>query len=86
VQEHQRQGGGEFEGRSFCFTGSLETMSRDEAKTLVEERGGKTVGTVSKKVSDVVAGAKAGSKLEKAERLGLTIHTEQEFLALVGRA
>lgn len=85
VQEHERQGGGAFEGRTFCFTGGLETMSRDEAKALVEERGGKTVGSVTKKVTDVVAGTKAGSKLEKAQRLELTIHTEPEFLALVGR-
>ncbi len=78
--------GGELAGRTFCFTGGLDQLSRDEAKALVEERGASTASSISKKVTDVVAGAKAGSKLDKARKLELRILTEEEFLALVGRA
>ena len=86
VQEQAAREQGPMTGRTFVFTGGLSSMSRDEAKTIVEGLGAKTAGSISKKVSDVVAGADAGSKLEKAQSLGLRIHTEAEFLALVGRA
>ncbi len=76
-------GDGPLAGRIFVFTGGLSTMSRDAAREAVESRGGRTSNTVSKKATDVVAGGKAGSKLEKAERLGLSILTEDEFKALV---
>ncbi len=75
---------GALAGRVFVFTGGLASMSRDEAKDLAEGHGAKTVGSISKKVTDVVAGADAGSKLEKARTLGLRILTEEEFRALVG--
>ena len=71
-------------GRVFVFTGGLTTMSRDDAKEIVEKLGAKTAGSVSKKVTDVVAGADAGSKLEKAQSLGLRILDEQQFRQLVG--
>lgn len=71
-------------GRVFVFTGGLSTMSRDEAKEIVEKLGAKTAGSVSKKVTDVVAGADAGSKLDKAQSLGLRILDEQQFRQLVG--
>jgi DNA ligase (NAD+) len=70
-------------GRIFCFTGGLSTMSRDDAKALVEARGARTSASVTKKVTDVVAGEKAGSKLEKARKLGLRVFTEQQFQALL---
>jgi DNA ligase (NAD+) len=68
-----------FAGFVFLFTGSLDAMSRDEAKVRVKERGGKVASQVSKKVTHVVAGDKPGSKLTKARELGLTILTEKEF-------
>lgn len=70
-------------GKSFVLTGSLDTMTRDEAKEEIRLRGGKVVGTVSKKTDYAVVGAEAGSKAAEAERLGITILTEQEFLALM---
>lgn len=65
------------------FTGSLDTLGRDQAKELVEARGGKVTGSVSKKTTLVVAGESAGSKLEKAQKLGIKIINEQEFKTLI---
>lgn len=65
------------------FTGGLESLSREEAKRLVQEHGGKTADSVSKSVTLVVAGPGAGSKLDKARKLEIKVITEQEFLALV---
>lgn len=70
-------------GKSFVFTGGLNTLSRHEAQTLVERLGGTVSSTVSSKTSYVVAGAEPGSKLAQAKALGISILTEQEFLALV---
>ena len=61
-------------------------MSRDEAREKVEALGAKATTGVSKKVTDVVAGEDAGSKLAKAEKLGLRIHTEDEFRAILEQA
>lgn len=72
-------------GRVFCFTGGLTSMSRDEARQAVEALGAKTLPSVTKQVTDVVAGDKAGSKLDKARRLGLAVLEESEFLDLIGR-
>ncbi|MEE4314820.1 MAG: BRCT domain-containing protein, partial [Desulfofustis sp.] len=71
-------------GQVFVFTGGLEKLSRDEAKQLVKDRGGQIASTVTKTVTHVVAGEKAGSKLRKAEEMGKTILTEEQFLALIG--
>jgi len=71
-------------GTVFLFTGGLEHFSRDEAKARVKELGGQVVSSASKKVTHVVEGDKPGSKLAKAQALGLKIITEEEFLDLVG--
>jgi DNA ligase (NAD+) len=87
--EVQQQAGvepGPLAGRVFVFTGGLQSLSRDAAKARAEQLGARTAGTVSKKVTDVVAGADAGSKLDKARELGLRILTEDEFMTLVGGA
>ena len=68
---------------SFVLTGSLEKFTRDEAKEMIVENGGKVIGSVSKKTSYLVVGENAGSKLEKAEKLGVKILTEDEFLLLI---
>jgi DNA ligase (NAD+) len=83
VQESPGADRGPLAGRVFVFTGSLAAMTRDAAKERVEQLGARTAGTVSQKVTDVVAGGDAGSKLEKARRLGLRILTEDEFQHLV---
>jgi DNA ligase (NAD+) len=74
---------GRFKGLTFVLTGSLPTLSRDEAKELIEGAGGKVSGSVSKKTSYVVAGEDAGSKLTKAETLGLRIIDEGQLLDLI---
>ncbi len=72
-----------FAGMTFVLTGTLESFTRDEAGAIIESYGGKSSGSVSKKTSYVLAGENAGSKLTKAESLGVKIITEQEFLAMI---
>lgn len=71
------------EGLTFLFTGSLSRFSRDKAKELVEENGGKNISGVSAKLNYLVAGEKAGSKLTKAEKLGVPVISEDEFLGMI---
>jgi DNA ligase (NAD+) len=70
-------------GKTFVLTGTLPTMSRDEAKALLEKAGAKVAGSVSAKTHYVVAGADAGSKLEKAQELGVAVIDEAQMLALL---
>ncbi len=70
-------------GKTFVLTGTLPSMSRDEVKVTLEERGAKVVGSVSKKTDYVVAGAEAGSKLDKARELNVTVLDEQQFTQLL---
>ena len=72
-----------FEGMTFVLTGTLPTMSRKEASEIVEKNGGKTSSSVSKKTSYVLAGEEAGSKLDKANALGVKVITEEEFLNML---
>ena len=75
--------GGVFAGKTFVITGTLPTMSREEAKLMIEANGGKTTGSVSKKTDYLLAGEKAGSKLTKAESLGVAILDETKFLKIL---
>lgn len=72
-----------FEGKTFVLTGTLPTLKRNEAKELIEKFGGKASGSVSKKTDYVLAGEEAGSKLTKAEQLGIKIITEEEFMEMI---
>ena len=76
---------GPFKGKTFVFTGTLETISRPDAEALVRKLGGKAAGSVSAKTDYVVAGPGAGSKLEKAQKLKLNILDEEQFKALLPR-
>jgi DNA ligase (NAD+) len=75
-----------FNGKTFVFTGTLTTLTRDEAKERVEALGAKASGSVSKKTDFVVAGEEAGSKLDKAQSLGVRVLTEEEFQAMLKEA
>ncbi len=81
----QRPVAGLLSGKSFLFTGSLETLSRSEAKKRVKENGGEVSTSVSKKLTHVVAGSSPGSKLQQAEQLGKAVISEEDFLKLIGK-
>ncbi len=76
----------ELKGKTFVITGTLSNLTRDQAKARIQAVGGKVVGSVSKKTDYVVAGEKAGSKLKKANELGLAVLDENQLLELVGES
>jgi DNA ligase (NAD+) len=82
----KRQRTAELEGLTFVLTGTLPTLSRDQAKEKIEAAGGKVSGSVSKKTNYVVAGEEAGSKLTKAQELGVTILDEAALLELLSKS
>ena len=82
-QQAEAVGDGPFTGKTFVFTGTLESMSRPDAEAIVRQLGGKAAGSVSAKTDYVVAGPGAGSKLEKAQKLKVTILDEDQFKALL---
>ncbi len=75
--------GGTLEGKTFVLTGTLPTLKRSETQKLIEDNGGKVSGSVSKKTDFVVAGEEAGSKLDKAQALGVAVITEEELLNMI---
>ena len=81
----QKISGGVFEGNTFVLTGTLPTMTRSEASKIIEQNGGKTSSSVSKKTSYVLAGEEAGSKLTKAQKLGIEVISEEQFLSMIDK-
>ncbi len=84
-QKKEIQANAPLQGKSFVFTGTMESMGRNEAKTIVENLGGTIHSGVTKKTTYVVAGSDAGSKLDKAKSFGIKIISEDEFLKLIGK-
>ena len=80
----KKQPGTKLAGKTFVLTGTLAHLTRDEAKKMIEDAGGKVTGSVSKKTDYVVAGADAGSKLDKAKELGVKVIDEKEMQGIVG--
>ncbi len=79
----EKRAGGPLSGKTFVFTGTLSLFSRNEAKEMVEALGARATGSVSKKTDYLVAGEEAGSKLEKARKLGIAVLNEEEFLQMM---
>ncbi len=83
-KSHKQSESNSLEGKTFVLTGSLKSMTRDEASALIREAGGNVTGSVSKNTDFLLAGEEAGSKLDKANELGVKILTEKEFLQMLG--
>ena len=83
IQETDENEDNRFEGMTFVLTGTLQNYTRLEAANIIEKFGGKTSSSVSKKTTYVLAGEETGSKLDKAQKLGVTIITEDEFKNMI---
>lgn len=85
IRPAHKRAAGKFTGTTFVFTGSLNTMTREEGEAKVRELGGTASGSVSKNTTYVVAGESAGSKLERARELGVTVLSEEQFARMIAR-
>ncbi|MEJ0001980.1 MAG: BRCT domain-containing protein [bacterium] len=83
VQKSEHKQDGKFKGLTFVLTGTLPSMARDDAKKKILALSGKVAGSVSKNTSYVLAGTEAGSKLKEAQKLGVKVIDEQEFLGML---
>ena len=83
MQQHQQLIDERFKGKQFVLTGTLEGTTRDEARLLIEARGGRVTSSVSKKTDYVIAGDEAGSKLDKATTLGVKVIDEAGFRQMI---
>lgn len=84
IEKVKREKQGKFLGKTFVLTGTLPTLSRDEASDMIRQAGGKTSSSVSKNTDYVLAGGNAGEKLDKAEELGVKVISEEEFRNMLG--
>jgi DNA ligase (NAD+) len=85
LTSQKKEKGTKLAGKTFVLTGTLARYSRDDAKKMIEDAGGRVSGSVSKKTDYVVAGSDAGSKLDKARELGVAVIGEEEMESLVGK-
>lgn len=85
MTSESKQKGNALEGLTFVLTGTLPTYTRDQAKEIIESLGGKVSGSVSKKTSYVLAGEDAGSKLTKAQTLGIPVLDEEAFRQMISQ-
>ena len=83
IQKHIRTAAGKLTGQTFVVTGTLNSLSRDQAKTAIRALGGKITESVSKQTDYVVVGGEPGSKYAKAQKLGIKILDEAKFLSLI---
>lgn len=84
IEKVRVEKGGTFAGKTFVLTGTLPTLSRDEASDMIRAAGGKTSSSVSAKTDYLLAGENAGEKLEKANELGIKVIDEEEFRNMLG--
>ena len=82
----EKSEGGIFKGKTFVLTGTLPTYTRKEATEIIEANGGKTASSVSKNTDYLLAGEEAGSKLTKAQSLGVTVISEADLLSMIAKA
>jgi DNA ligase (NAD+) len=85
-ESEKKKRGGMFSGKTFVLTGSLMKLTRDEAKEMIEQEGGKVASSVSKQTDAVIVGEEAGSKLEKAKKLGVDLWDEKKFLSMMNKS
>jgi DNA ligase (NAD+) len=81
----KKAGGADLGGKTFVVTGTLQNYQREDIENLIKQLGGKAAGSVSKKTDFVIAGEKAGSKLDKAKELGVPVISEQDFEKMIGK-